>query len=247
MAKLKISLNSDMGEGLDNDHKIMPMISLCNVACGGHAGNEETMKRVVDLALQHNVCIGAHPSFPDRKNFGRKIIDISLPKLKDSLYQQIETFLNIIEQNNAILYHIKPHGALYHLISSSQIHAEMIIDLLESLKLKCYLFVPYKSNVAQIVESTEVPFIIEAFLDRAYHHDYSLVSRDIEGSVLSDANEIVNRLSSMALENRLKTYEGELIDIKAETYCIHSDSPNVVEILEHVNNNFDVIKFVKTK
>lgn len=244
MDKLKISLNSDMGEGLDNDHQIMPLISLCNVACGGHAGNIESMKCVVDLAIQHQVCIGAHPSFPDRKNFGRRIIDISLSKLKDSLYQQIETFLNIVEQNNRVLYHIKPHGALYHLVSSSHRHAEMIIGLIQSLKLTCYLFVPYKSVIAQIVKSTEIPFIVEAFIDRAYHNDYRLVSRNFEGSVLSDANEIVTRLNSMIVENRLKTREGKFIDIKADTYCIHSDSPNVINILEQVNEEFDIIKFV---
>ena len=110
-----LDINVDVGEGLNNEVQLMPYMSSCNIACGGHAGDMETMRNVVKLAKQYRVKIGAHPSFPDKEYFGREIIEISSANLYTSLKKQIRSLLRVLKNEHLQLHHIKPHGALYNL------------------------------------------------------------------------------------------------------------------------------------
>ena len=123
MDRKGLKLNADLGEGAGNDHIIMPFLSLCNIACGAHAGSKEIIHNTIQLAKKHDVKIGAHPSYPDKENFGRLRMDISQIDLFDSLMNQLQTFRTVAEQLKIKVYHIKAHGALYHAVADlSLIH-----------------------------------------------------------------------------------------------------------------------------
>ncbi|MBT6376853.1 MAG: lactam utilization protein LamB, partial [Flavobacterium sp.] len=122
-----IDLNCDVGEGLENEHLIMPLISSCNISCAAHAGSIKTIDKVLQLAIRHKVSIGAHPSFPDRENFGRKILDISNTALQQSLQDQLTVFKERAALQNAVIHHVKPHGALYNLIAIDREKAAVVV------------------------------------------------------------------------------------------------------------------------
>lgn len=115
MQHISIDINADIGEGIGNEADLMPLLSSCNIACGGHAGDSETMRMCVELAKLHRVKIGAHPSFPDTENFGRKIVDMSCSALYQSIKNQIKALMRVVREQHAALHHVKPHGALYNL------------------------------------------------------------------------------------------------------------------------------------
>ena len=136
-----IDINCDLGEGFNNEHIIMPLISSCNISCGAHAGSLEIIDKVIQLALKHKVKIGAHPSFPDRENFGRKVLDISNCDLQKSLENQLAIFKERAQLQNANIHHVKPHGALYNLIAVNREKASVVIAAIqyvfEAVKILC--------------------------------------------------------------------------------------------------------------
>ncbi|MCY4560799.1 MAG: LamB/YcsF family protein [Flavobacteriaceae bacterium] len=237
-----IFINVDTGEGIGNEKQLMPFISLCSIACGGHTGDRSSISQVVELALENQVGVGAHPSFDDTQNFGRIMLDIPVQQLKDSVVRQITTFLEVIEKKHVSIHHIKPHGALYHLINQNPIYALMMAEIMLDLKLNCYLLVPYNSKTASIAQSMGISTLNEAFIDRAYHSDYRLVARSIEGSCLNDPKLVKGQLDGMVNQNKVLTYESEEIQINAQTFCIHGDNPNIEKILAVINADYKPIK-----
>src|SRR5699024_123712 len=145
--KYSIDLNCDLGEGGGFDHILMKYISTCNIACGGHYGDQESIKKTVDLAVGNQVKIGAHPSYPDRKNFGRTSIKISMEKLKWELQKQILAVKDEVERQGQKLYHIKPHGALYNDIVKDENKAQIVIDAVKEIDDALVLFTPPQSVV----------------------------------------------------------------------------------------------------
>ncbi|MCY4299407.1 MAG: LamB/YcsF family protein [Flavobacteriaceae bacterium] len=242
MATEHIMINADMGEGIGNDRQLMPYVSLCSIACGGHTGNHNTMNHVMDLAIEHHVGIGAHPSFEDVENFGRKPLNLPLEKLKVSITKQLEVFLNILDSKKVELHHIKPHGALYHLISHHEHYAEMIMQIIFDFELNSYFFIPYKAKTEYMFHSVGIPIMKEAFIDRAYHNNYQLVDRSIKGSCYTEYQKIHSHLSQMVFEKQLLTVESDSIDLHADTYCIHGDNPNAEMILQSLAVDFKALK-----
>lgn len=233
---MHIDINCDMGEGLNNEADLMPYISSCNIACGGHAGNESTMREVTRLAKMHHVKIGAHPSFPDRTNFGRKVVAISLKDLKSSIIEQISGLRVILESEQLALHHVKPHGALYNLAAKDRVIAEMITDVVQKIDENLKLYVPYGSVIAEVAQANEVAIIYEAFLDRNYNEDYSLVSRENPEALIEDSDVMFSHLIQMIKTNHLTTVTGKKMPIKANTFCMHGDHENVVENLQKLTN-----------
>ena len=139
MNRFIVDINADVGEGLSNESELMPLISSCNIACGGHAGDDETMKSVIELAKTHGVKIGAHPSFPDKDNFGRAPMKISYTALFKSLEEQVCQLIKHLDDAHESLHHIKPHGALYNLATKDKNVATVIIELLKSFVFPVYL------------------------------------------------------------------------------------------------------------
>ena len=147
---MKIDINCDVGEGVDNEHLLMPYISSCNIACGGHFGDKNTIDKTIELAVQNKVLIGAHPSFPDKENFGRKLIEMADDDFKESIQNQLNLFLNRLAVFKVKMHHIKPHGALYNAIAIDKDVAVLFIDIIKKYAIDAYLYVPYSSVIEKV-------------------------------------------------------------------------------------------------
>jgi len=235
-----IDINCDLAEGGAYDERLMPLISSCNIACGGHFGDTYTIETAVRLALRHHVNIGAHPSYPDTENFGRKTIDIELKELKKSLKGQIVLVKDIAERLGGRLHHVKPHGALYNELKHHKEKSHMIIDLIQEIDDNLVLFVSPKSILKELANN-KVKTFTEGFADRAYQSDFSLVPRVETGAVLEDKFVIANRVKKMIRNHEIITHNGEILQQKFDTICVHSDTQNSVEILEHIQQQIKTI------
>ncbi|MEP5339722.1 MAG: 5-oxoprolinase subunit PxpA [Algibacter sp.] len=240
MGNQTIDINVDVGEGMGNEAQIMPFISSCNIACGGHAGDLETIRMVVEIAKQHRVKIGAHPSFPDKENFGRVKMDMSCAALFTSIKQQIETLQNVLDQEHRLLHHIKPHGALYNLAAVDTKVANVIVEVMKSLVLPIKLYVPYKSVVAEVALQNDIAITYEAFADRNYNTDLTLVSREEKNAIVTDADVMFEHVYHMVSKQKVKTIHNSKIKILAETFCIHGDNPNAVVLIKSLKKKLEL-------
>jgi UPF0271 protein len=230
-----IDINCDLGEGLDNEHIIMPLISSCNISCGAHAGSIEIMDKVIQLAVKHKVKIGAHPSFPDRKNFGRKVLDISNSDLQKSLEDQLSIFKDRALLQNATIHHVKPHGALYNLIAVNREKASVVIAAIQHVFEAVKLYVPYQSRIEEIAIQSGLEIVYEAFADRRYNEDLSLVSRTFSNALIKDKQEVLKQVQKIANKQLVTTVNFHEKKIKASTFCVHGDTKNAIEILEYLH------------
>jgi UPF0271 protein len=226
-----IDINADVGEGLNNEAQLMPFLSSCSIACGGHAGDESTMTSVVEFAKKHKVKIGAHPSFPDKVNFGRLKMNISSDDLLVSLKAQIDSLLKVLETENCNLHHIKPHGALYNLANTDKTCAEVIIDLMKHFE-GTKLYAPYGSLIAKMAEEANITVVFEAFADRNYNDDLTLVSRSKPNALIEDAEQMSAHVLNMILNHHVTTINGIEKNIQADTICIHGDQPQAAQHLQ---------------
>lgn len=233
-----LNINCDLGEGLNNEHIIMPFINSCNIACGGHAGDSGSMIECVEISIKNNVKIGAHPSYPDKINFGRKKIDISPSELSYSIISQIESLETIADSYGLELNHIKAHGALYNQMIIDAELSNFYLDTIKDFKNKCSLFIPYKSEIEKIALKKGFSIIYEVFGDRNYNDDLSLVSRNNENALITDPESVVNHIKTIKETESVKTINGNFKKIKFDTICIHSDTNNSIEILKKINQEF---------
>lgn len=234
MSDYRIDINADVGEGIGNEAELMPLLSSCNIACGGHAGDYNTMTEVVRLAKQHEVKIGVHPSFPDRDNFGRVVLELSEKVLFDSLKAQISNLLNVLNEQDASLHHIKPHGALYNLATKDEVTARVIVEVVNSLGMQVKLYAPYKSVMASLAEQNAIEVVYEAFADRNYNTDLSLVSRNYDNAILHNEADVLAHVLRMVKDQNVLSIQGEILPIKAATFCVHGDTLNALEILKYL-------------
>ena len=234
-----LNINCDLGEGLNNEHIIMPLIDSCNIACGGHAGDNASMIECVEISIKNNVKIGAHPSYPDKINFGRKKIDISPSELSYSIISQIESLETIADSYGLELNHIKAHGALYNQMIIDAELSNFYLDTIKDFKNKCSLYIPYKSEIEKIALKKGFSIIYEVFGDRNYNDDLSLVSRNNENALITNPESVVNHIKTIKETETVKTINGNYKKIKFDTICIHSDTNNSIEILKKINKEFD--------
>lgn len=231
-----IDVNCDLGEGVGNESVLMPLISSCNIACGGHAGDMETMVNVVNLAKISGVKIGAHPSFPDKENFGRSIMTMSPNDLFFSLKSQIENLKSIVEAQQCKLHHIKPHGALYNLASVDVEIANIVVKVIKTVDLDLVLYASFGSVISRIARDEGVEVMYEAFADRNYNEDLTLVSRSEEGALINDKDVMFEHVYSMIFNGNVVTRSGVEVALKVDTICVHGDAINVVENLSFLKS-----------
>lgn len=234
----QIHINCDLGEGGEYDEQLMPLISACNIACGGHAGNLETMQHTVELALENGVEMGAHPSYPDKNNFGRKTVEISAEELKRSLVAQIMGIKQITEAAGGKLVHVKPHGALYNNAKKDEKTARIILDAIQEFDDPLMLYAPESSVIAKLAEG-KLQVKYEAFADRNYNPDTSLVPRQKPNAVITEKQSVLEHLLTMFLDQKIVCSNSEKIDCHASTFCIHSDTENSVEILKYIRQKLE--------
>lgn len=227
--KSKIDINVDLGEGFNNESSIMPFISSVNIACGGHAGSNELMEKCVELAIENNVRIGAHPGFEDRGNFGREKLDIPLDELKQSISKQVKRLKRICESKGAVLSYLKPHGALYHLICNESDYAQMILDLMKSDFSSIAIMGMPDSFLEKQANLHGVSFIKEGFADRVYEENGQLRDRKKEGAVLDRVDDVLNQVLSFA--------RGELKGLEVDSVCFHGDHEGSAELIQKINTD----------
>lgn len=232
-----VDINADVGEGLHNEALLMPYLSSCNIACGGHAGDVDTMQNVVKLAETYNVKIGAHPSFPDRENFGRLEMNMPSSELFESLASQVNRLLKVLETYNLKLNHIKPHGALYNLAVKDNNVSEVILKVVKRLPYSVKLYAPYQSVISKLAIEQNIEVVFEAFADRNYNDDLSLVSRQKSNAIICEKSEAFEHVFQMISNQKVKTINRVEVPIKAATFCVHGDTKNAVEILKYLHVN----------
>lgn len=230
-----IHINCDLGEGGGQDEVLMKYISACNIACGGHAGTTEIMKRTVGLALENNVEIGAHPSYQDRNNFGRKSLVMSSEDLKESIVEQILKLQEIAEAEGGKLHHIKPHGALYNDAAKDEKVAEVVVESILHFGKNIPVFTP-ENSVLSALANNRIPVIFEAFADRNYEDNFRLVSRQKPNAVLTEKEEVFDHLFRMFSYKELQDIKGRKYSCNATTFCLHSDTPKAVDLLKYLSN-----------
>ena len=233
MKKIKLDINADVGEGIENENELFPFISSCNIACGGHTGNYKTMLSTVGLAKQYNVKIGAHPSFEDRENFGRKILKVDKKELLSSLINQVESLQDILKNQEIKLNHIKAHGALYNLSAYDKDSAKIIIELAKKIDTK--LYVPYSSLISKMAKEQCVETYNELFIDRNYNSDLTLVSRENSNALINDSKTMFEHVKKIINDQIITSINNKNMSVEFDTLCIHGDSPNAIELIKELH------------
>lgn len=221
-----VDLNADIGESYGlmksgKDDLISPYVTSVNIATGFHSGDPDSIRRTIDLAISNNNSIGAHPSFPDLQGFGRRSMEMSKFSIENIMTYQIGALSAFLEEK---ISHVKPHGALYNSASQKINVAEPIFDSILKFNPEIIHVVLANSIWEDFVKSKKVKFSREGFADRAYTDEGQLLSRNIEGSVLNNENEILERVVDMALKGKVRSITGKEIRIQIDTICLHGDN-----------------------
>lgn len=232
---MQIDINCDLGEGNtradgDKDALLMPYLSSCNIACGGHAGNSETIEYAIKNALQHQLKIGAHPGYPDHDNFGRKTLSLSTNEVVEFLQQQLDLFIRIANKNKARLNHIKLHGALYNDVEENLELADVIADYLLKSFPDIYVYGLAQGLFQKVCEDKNLNFIPEGFMDRRYLPNGKLTPRTEPNAVFNQDGLCIQQAVALAKNKAIESSTGEFISPLVKTICLHGDNKNALNI-----------------
>ena len=235
-----IDINSDLGEGAGTEMALMPLITSANIACGGHAGNENTMRTTVELAIRNKVAIGAHPGYPDRERFGRMPMDMPARELIESIRRQIDSLVGVASRMGARVTHVKAHGALYNQGERDATIARNIIFGIQAATGGHELVIVAPPGSAMVEEATGAGMKVarEGFVDRRYEADGTLQSRSIAGSVLTDPAEAVQQALSFVKSGGVTAVDGSFLKLAVDTLCVHGDTPGAPDIARAVRDAF---------
>ena len=237
---LTVDINCDMGEGIGHDEAIMPFISSANIACGYHAGDEETMKQTIQLALEKKVSIGAHPSFFDRKNFGRVEMNLRVDEIYDLVILQLRAIDRIIKEHNTVLHHVKPHGALYNMSARDPYISRAIAQAVKDFDHDLVLFVLSGSHSKELADELGLKTASEVFADRTYQNDGSLTPRSQPNALIDDPGQAVQQALQMVTQRTVTTVTGKTISIVADTICIHGDGHHAMQFAKAINQELKI-------
>lgn len=232
---MTIDLNCDMGEGMPNDAAIMPYISSVNIACGYHAGDEETIRRTIDLCLNYNVAIGAHPGFDDKPNFGRVPVHLSAEEIYHLIWNQLVTINDICKEKKASLHHVKPHGALYNMAAIDKQISAAIAKAVLNFNPKLILYGLSGSILIDVAMAAGLKTANEVFADRTFQANGSLTPRTHKHALIDKVEECIDQVMQMLNTNSVSTITGQVIPIKAETICIHGDGIQAQEFAQEIH------------
>lgn len=236
-----IDLNCDMGELMPGkssnfDSEIMPFISSCNISCGFHSGNPKIIADTVKAAISQNVSIGAHPSYNDRENFGRKSLIVDFEILKAELTYQISAIKGMVESLDYTLSHVKPHGALYNDMVKDDDLCDLVVKVIKSIDPDLKIYVLAGSSAKEICKLNKMQFVNEGFADRRYDKVDQLRSRSLIGAVVHKKDEVLNQID-LFTKNKVKLYNGELYNLKVDSICLHSDTAGAIELSKNIFNH----------
>lgn len=236
----KIDLNCDMGESfgawkMGNDFALMDFVSSVNIACGFHAGDATVIRKTVEKAVEKNLAVGAHPSFPDLQGFGRREMKISASEIFDLVLYQVSAVKGICEAFGAKLRHVKPHGALYNQAAKDEKIAKAIAEAVKMIDKDLIFYGLSGSFLISEAEKIGLQTASEVFADRTYQRDGSLTPRSLENALIENAETSLNQVLQMINSQTVTATNGEIVPIKTETICIHGDGKNALEFAEIIN------------
>jgi UPF0271 protein len=226
-----IDLNADLGEGGPHDARLIPLASSVNIACGGHAGDESTMRRALDLALAAGVAVGAHPGYEDPAHFGRRRLALPADAVTDLIHRQIARFLAAAAEAGAPVHHVKPHGALYLQACTDPDLAAAVAGAVAGIIPGCRIYVPAGSALATAGAAAGLRVVPEGFADRRYQDDGNLVPRSHPDAVIDDPAETMRQALQIAMDQQVTTISGNIIHLPASTLCVHGDGEDAVGLL----------------
>lgn len=241
---LTVDLNCDLGEGYPADAALMPLITSANIACGYHAGDKDTMRRTIALALEHGVAIGAHPGFEDKVNFGRKAMSLSLPEVYQLVQEQILDLASIAHQEGAHVQHVKPHGALYNLAAQSLEWAAAIAEAVRDFNADLILFGLSGSLSVKVAQTLGLRTANEVFADRSYQPDGSLTPRDQAHALIESTEECITQVLHMVEQGQVRTLQGQNIPLHADTICLHGDGMHAISFAQAIRHALEAKKIV---
>jgi len=239
-----VDINCDMGESfgnyiIGNDEAIFPYIDSCNIACGVHAGDPYHIEKTIDLALENQTRIGAHPGYPDLQGFGRRVIPISQAELSSYIKYQVAALKGMVESKGGKLAYVKPHGALYNEIAKNEEVAKTVYSAIRSIDESLAIMGLAGSHVGRILAEMDIQYIPEAFADRQYEADGKLRNRSLAEAVIHDGAKAAQQVLTIANEGKTYSLDGSEVPIQAESFCIHGDNPAAIDILIEIRKRLD--------
>jgi len=236
-----VDLNCDMGESfgpyrMGKDEEILDYVTSANIACGYHAGDPATMRKTVQMAIEKNVGIGAHPGLPDLVGFGRREINISPLEAYDLVIYQMGALSGFVKSEGGKIQHVKPHGALFNMAAKSAPLSEAIAEAVYKVDPECILFGLAGSELVKAGKKIGLRTASEVFSDRKYQKDGSLTSRREENALIKNHKIAVNQVIRMVKEGKVKSVQGEDVVIQADTICIHGDGLHALEFAQYISN-----------
>lgn len=231
-------INCDLGEGIASEEAIFPFVDVASLACGGHFGNKDTVKASMLLAKSFGKKVGAHPSYPDQVNFGRISMQLPFRTLLASLTEQINLFVEVAQEFELPMDHIKFHGALYNDAAKDHTLASLLTDFLISNYPDIPVLVPPQSEMEKQALEKGLSIRREVFADRGYRENYQLAPRGTTGALLSTQATVEQQVKKILQERQLQTSTGVLLSISADTLCFHGDNPGITEFLPYLRTNY---------
>jgi 5-oxoprolinase (ATP-hydrolysing) subunit A len=238
-----IDLNADVGESfgpwpMGADEELIPLVSSVNIACGAHAGDPVTLLRTVELAARHGVAIGAHPGYPDLAGFGRREIDLTDEELRASVVAQVGAVVAAARVGGSAVRHVKPHGAMYNRAARDEAVAATIAHAIHDLDDRLVLMALAGSVAVAAGRASGLRVAEEAFADRRYEPDGSLRSRRLDRALLGP-EDAADQAVSIVRDGFAVATDGSRVAIRADTVCIHGDTPRAVEVARAVHSGLD--------
>ena len=237
-----IDINCDMGESFGNytmgrDADVMPYITSANVAGGFHAGDPHVIRETVDLATDHGVGVGVHPGLPDMMGFGRRKMDASPEEVRDYVTYQLGALIGFARAAGVDVQHVKPHGAMYSILSESPDHARAVVEGVLAVDPEL-IYLATDTNVYDVTrEYDDLDAVFEGYVDLQYRSDRTLIVEREKAGV--DPEVAADRVVSIATRGQVEAADGSTIDVPAESICIHGDAPNAVEVLEAIHDRVE--------
>lgn len=242
---MAIDLNADVGESfagwsMGDDAALLDVVSSANVACGFHAGDARTARRICTLAAQAGVTVGAHVSYRDLAGFGRRFIDVDPTELTDEVIYQVGALQAIASAAGTAVRYVKPHGALYNAITHHRAQARAVAEAVRTVDPALAILVLPGTVIEQEAHEAGLDAVVEAFADRAYRPDGTLVPRSLPGAVVTDPREVADRVVRLTTDSTVTAVDGTSVAVQARSVCVHGDTPGALAIASAVRSALEV-------
>jgi UPF0271 protein len=242
---MEININCDLGESsklhsTENDPLLLEIVNSANIACGYHAGDKPTMEKTIDISIKNNVSIGAHPSFNDRENFGRKRLNLPSNEIKKLVIDQINILSNVANNKGMKVTHVKPHGALNNMACENYELAKVISETILEVNQELIFLVPAGSQMEKVGKKLGMKIAAEIFADRNYEDDGNLVSRSKKNAMITDPEIAKKHVIKMIENQALNCYSGKQISCKIDSICVHGDGKSAVNTAKQIREGLIV-------